>query len=112
MEIDVLGTKYKIDYRKREDDKNLEQCDGYMDSSVKTIVVEDKEWEPMDKLDLNEYRKKVVRHEIIHAFLYESGLDGSSMTTDGPWAKNEEMIDWFAIQSPKIIKAFEEAKCL
>jgi len=112
MEIDVLGTNYKIEYRKREDDKNLEQCDGYMDSSIKVIVVEEKEWEAMDKLDLKQYRKKVTRHEIVHAFLYESGLDGSSMSTNGAWATNEEMVDWFAIQSPKMFKAFEEAGCL
>ena len=26
----------------------------------------------------------------------------------GGWAKNEEMVDWFAIQSPKIFKLFEK----
>ena len=25
------------------------------------------------------------------------------------WAQNEEMVDWFAIQSPKIFRAFREA---
>lgn len=28
------------------------------------------------------------------------------------WAKNEEMIDWLAFQTPKIYRAFREAKCL
>ena len=55
--------------------------------------------------------KSTKRHEIIQAFLNESGLQGSSVTA-GPWARNEEMVDRFAIQSPKIYEAFETANCL
>ena len=54
------------------------------------------------------YQHKVIRHEIVHAFLYESGLDVNSLS-GGAWAKNEEMVDWMAIQIPKILKAFQEA---
>ena len=28
------------------------------------------------------------------------------------WAKHEEMVDWMAIQIPKIIKAYEWCECL
>ena len=49
----------------------------------------------------------MLRHEIVHAFLYESGLDVSS-----EWARNEEIVDWIALQTPKLQKAFEEAGCL
>ena len=52
-----------------------------------------------------------MRHEITHAFLNESGLDANASDTDC-WAKNEEMVDWFAIQSPKIYKAFNEVGAL
>lgn len=34
------------------------------------------------------------------------------MHTYPGWAKNEEMIDWLAFQTPKIYRAFREAKCL
>lgn len=60
------------------------------------------------KRDLVAYQRKVIRHEIIHAFLYESGLDNNSLS-GGAWAKNEEMVDWLSIQAPKIFKAFREA---
>lgn len=56
--------------------------------------------------NIENYKKKITRHEIIHAFLFESGLDFNS------WGRNEEFVDWLALQFPKIIKAFEEAKCL
>ena len=54
------------------------------------------------------WKKLTLRHEILHAFLFESGLDAGSIATYGPWANNEEMVDWFAIQSPKIFKVYSE----
>ena len=45
----------------------------------------------------------MIRHEIIHAFLYESGMKECSSATQS-WVENEEMVDWFAIQIPKIVK--------
>ena len=62
-----------------------------------------KDESPANKENLAEYKKVVIRHELIHAFLFESGLDAAS------WAMNEEMVDWFALQAPKLMKAFEEA---
>ena len=53
----------------------------------------------------------MLRHEIIHAFLNESGLSDSSNSVEA-WAKNEEMVDWFAIQSPKIFKVFQDLDIL
>ena len=44
-------------------------------------------------------------------FLKESGLDHSANSVDN-WANNEEMIDWFALQLPKIFKVYKELKCL
>jgi hypothetical protein len=61
--------------------------------------------------NLEPYCKKVLRHEIIHAFMYESGLWENSHDVEG-WAQNEEMTDWIAIQFPKMQKAFEEAGAL
>ena len=46
--------------------------------------------------------KATLRHEIIHAFLFESGLQTCAFTIEGPWAENEEMIDWFANMIPKM----------
>ena len=62
---------------------------------------------PGSKRDLSIQSKKVVRHEIVHAFLTESGLAENSF-----WAQNEELVDWIAIQGPKLIKAWQEAGAL
>lgn len=58
-----------------------------------------------------EKAREYLAFEIIHAFLYESGLDVNSLS-GGAWAKNEEMVDWMAIQMPKIYQAYQEAEAL
>ena len=109
--INVLGTEYTIIYKNSKDDSYLEECGGYIDSSVKLIIIDDMEAckdEALCKSDLKYVQKHSVRHEIIHAFLFESGLDGCSGGVSN-WAANEEMVDFFAHQWQKINKAFESA---
>lgn len=118
MRINILGTKYKVMTRKISEDETLKnnRWAGYCGEESKEIVIADmseKQFFP----DMNEderelYRKKTLRHEILHAFLNESGLSANAVVPEGGWAKNEEMIDWFAIQSPKIYKVFKKAGCL
>lgn len=116
MRTSVLGVPYTLEYRKKAKDTNLAHCDGYCDFSTKTIVVKDytaaERREPMTMADLEAYKRKCMRHEITHAFLYESGLSINSLNLDGSWATNEEMVDWVAIQGPKLYAAWTAAKCL
>lgn len=105
--INVLGTEIQIEFRKEEDDPKLEELGGYFDSSINLIVVKIHEEDKYSVKDLEAHQKKTLRHEITHAFLYESGLDWSSIQPEA-WATNEEMVDWFAIQAPKIFKVFQE----
>lgn len=108
--VNILGTPYKILLCGEEDYRYDREADGWCDTSVKEILLFNYKQSADSVRDLVAYQKKVLRHEIVHAFLYESGLwqnaDGSKC-----WAKNEEMIDWIAIQEPKLHKAFIEAGC-
>lgn len=112
MKVDILGTEYTIEYRSISEDSELDGIDGYHDPSVNLIVIAEMQREKNSKKDLKAYQKSVLRHEIIHAFLYQSGLDSCSFAYNGAWAQSEEMIDWFAIQFPKILKVFQEANCI
>lgn len=105
--IDVLGTDIQILFRKEKNDEKLKSMVGYFDSSKGLIVVKILEPDGYSLGNLDRYQMEILRHEIIHAFLYKSGLDGSSGYAEN-WAANEEMVDWFAIQSPKIFKVFRE----
>ena len=102
MTVNVLGTIYTIRESNKVDNPNLDGVDGYCDSSTKTIVIDTFKDSPGSLEDLDAYRRQVIRHELVHAFLFESGLDACS------WARNEEIVDWMAIQFPKLLKVFKE----
>lgn len=112
--INVLGMEYRIETHKVSEDSYLEEnkLAGYCGEEDKLIVVadmsEEKYFTGMDEKTQEAYWKKTLRHEIMHAFFNESGLSDSSNQYGGAWAKNEEMVDWFAIQSPKIFKVYLE----
>lgn len=115
--VNVLGTVYTIYDVKPGEDETVDacfkalSCDGYTDPSTHEIILKVIDPEPSRPADLEAYRKEVLRHELTHAFLNESGL-GECGAGVSCWSQNEEMVDWFAIQSPKIFKAFIEAGCL
>ena len=111
--INVLGTEWSIKFGNESKYPSLDGIDGYADSSTKEIVVDDMKktaGQPGAKGNLQEYQKSCVRHEIIHAFMEESGLAGNF--EHKPIGIDETMVDWFAIQSPKIYKVFAELDLL
>ena len=108
--VHILGTEYKILIIEEGDYRYSKDADGWCDPQAKEILVFNYRQSINSVKDLVVYQKKVIRHEILHAFLYESGLYNSSCGSEC-WAKNEEMVDWIAIQEPKIHKAFKEAGC-
>ena len=119
MKISILGTFYEIIRMDYNDDPDFEKLHitGYCDGYTKKIVVGNMktfpQWESeKDDVLIQEAEKETLRHEIVHAFLDESGLSDCSMRSDIPWAKNEEMVDWIAIQGDKIYKAWIRARAI
>lgn len=110
--VNILGVKYTIEEHTAEDDKYLADCDGYTDWTVKKIVVQREYEDEAGNLgDMDAYVRTVLRHEIVHAFLCESGLNACSGAVDS-WATNEAMVDWIARQGPKIYEAWKDADAL
>lgn len=118
MKVNVLGTEYTIETHKVSEDEYLKdrKLAGYCTEESKQIVIADmseKEYfDGMNEAEQKTYWKKTLRHELVHAFLNESGLSDSASTPACAWAKHEEMVDWFAIQSPKIFKLFQQLDIL
>ena len=104
--VSILGTEYKVEFRSEKEDKLLIDCFGYTDETDQVLVVQ-KIPENNEFVNPDWRIKKTLRHEIIHAFLFESGLDNNT-TMSGNWAQNEEMVDWIARQFPKISKVYEQ----
>lgn len=102
--VNILGTGYEI---RDESNLNKTQLDGLHEQYAKRIDI--RPTEDMLTNDDNKNLKKlrydeVVRHEIMHAFFVESGLED--------YCANEQLVNWFAIQSPKIFKVFQELDIL
>lgn len=116
--INVLGTEYIINYYDFKDKPIFEkqQIDGYHDGIAKEIAIVRLNTYPGYENETEEYchlaEKDVLRHEIVHAFLFQSGLADSSLQYGCGWAKNEEMVDWIALMFPRMLKAFQEAGCI
>ena len=111
--VDILGSKWTIKYV--DDDPAFEQANGYTNAAAREIVIENAQTSdgPLSFDMQSQYnnQKRVLRHELIHAYLFESGLGDSSNSCDA-WAVNEEMVDWIARTIPKMTETFKELKCL
>ena len=100
--VDVLGTKYTIVETDNSEKLKQRNADGVIDYTIQEITLEktfsgetkDGEW----------YQKLVKRHELIHAFLFESGAT--------KYSEDEDLIEILSIQFPKMLKAFEEVDAL
>lgn len=97
----ILGTEYLIKSEKQGFLKKLCESDGFVyglcDYEHKKIYLD-------DELTKGEYIK-TLRHEIVHAFFFESGLDLQS-----DYARQEELVDWIALQLPKMKKVCDKLK--
>lgn len=103
--VNILGTEYKIKHKKL----GNEGIDGECDYTNKKIVIRSDNFNNLG--DFKQLQKKQLRHEIIHAFMSESGLQANWEHVQ-QFGHDETTVDWFAIQSPKIFKAFQELDIL
>lgn len=104
-EVNILGTEYKV-IREAFKDKDI---DGYCDYTSREIRIRNDNVNEVE--DFEELMRKQLRHEIIHAFLAESGLQ-ANYEHYRQFGHDETLVDWMAIQFPKIYKAFREADAL
>ncbi len=118
LKVNILGTPYVIRYVDPGEDAYMDdnEIGGYCAFYSKEIVILNVEkkadWKNESPERVADEKCRTLRHELIHAFLDESGLAWNSFPAQRAWARNEEMVDWFAIQMPKLLEAFRAAGCL
>lgn len=105
LTVNILGTEYKVLREKFGDDG----IDGCCDYTSRTIKIRSDNIN--DVGDFNELMKKQLRHEIIHAFLAESGLQ-SNYEHYKQFGHEETIVDWMAIQFPKMYEAFRSVNAI
>ena len=92
--VTILGKEWKIIFKKMND------ADGKCCPVIREIWI-------ATNIDENAVDRNVlIRHELIHAFMFECGLGFNFVHT----AKgiDETMADWYAIQYPKIKAVYKE----
>lgn len=104
MTVNVLGQPYEIVMQPPDaHDPKLETASGYTEPWGHKLVVDDFVPDSQTVENPEAFKAKVLRHEIVHAFLHEGGLRACS------WGDNEEIVDWIAHQGPKLYQAWKEA---
>lgn len=107
MTVNVLGAEYTLEIVKPGIDEKLKYCDGYADWTTRRIAVLDPQTDENSVGDIEAYKRKVMRHEITHAFMFESGLLANTNQGDVGGAYDEQVVDWIAYQGPKIYAAWQ-----
>ena len=109
--VNILGSEWTIEVVKYSKCKLLKDNnkDGACRKFEHRIVVSDCS-EDANATEEAKIRRfcRLVRHELIHAFLMEGGLGISTTMVRSGWAVNDEMVDWFALQLQKIYAVFKE----
>lgn len=100
IKVNILGTIYTIDSK----EFGAEDSDGYTDYTSKQILIRKDNYFSVGNFEW--LQKCRLRHEIIHAFLHESGLS-SNWQHFVDYGHDETVVDWFAIQSQKIFEVFK-----
>ena len=103
--VNIFGTEYKITLKELKDS----DVDGFTDYTEKAIVIRSDNYNKVGNFEW--LQKKQLRHELIHAFMAESGLQANWEHIQ-KFGHDETTVDWIAIQSPKMFKIFQELDIL
>lgn len=102
--MDILGSNYELVQDSSLLKKGLDGCCIKYRKQIRVLPTE----KMLDDKDNYEEKQKryneVLRHEMVHAFFNESGLD--------KYSDDEILVDWIAMQFPKMFKLFKEYQCL
>lgn len=105
--MNVLGTEYKINPKSgSNNDPKLADANGYVDYTTKQIVIDTDVFTHTDKTveRLDIYGEDLVMHELVHAYIYESGLDCSF--------NQEIIVEWIAKMIDRLYESKKEVKKL
>ena len=112
VKVNVLGTEYGIWLNvSEEDDEILKDAAGYCDKTTHRISVM-KHGDECNLGNVMENIKYILRHELIHAFLFESGIGGEMVWDIDGQEHPEHMIEWIARQFPKMLDVFTQIDAL
>lgn len=102
--INILGAQYKIE---NDTSSAMDNYDGVCDRDAKIITTnfdDDRKADERCTKNYEEFKHRILRHEIMHAVFHECGLS--------KYAEDEILVELLAIQFPKIVAAMKEGDTL
>ena len=99
----ILGTDYTIRVVPANDERlSYQEASGTCEAYSKELYVKDftAENDPKQYKCIDEYCKKVLRHEIVHAVFFEAGLS--------KYFEDEDLTETLAHLAPKMAKIMED----
>lgn len=103
--VNVFGTDYMIRVKTEEQEPKLKECDanGLAELYAKEIIIRTGyENEPTVYKNVEEFKLKVLRHELFHAIFHELGHDD--------YCEDEKLVNMLAVTYPKIEEIMQRAK--
>lgn len=100
--IHILGIDYTIRVVSANDERmNYQEASGTCEAYSKELYVKDftVEDDPKQYKCIDEYCKKVLRHEIVHAVFFEAGLS--------KYFEDEDLTEALTHLAPKMVKIME-----
>ena len=101
MTVSILGTKYSVVLVDKFDDDESNFAGGFTDPDLHIIKIRDlekmDEWKKETPEKIEARQKEILRHEIVHAYLDESGLKWCTIGTGDSWSRNE-----ISIHAPRV----------
>lgn len=101
--VRILGTDYTIRVVPANDEHlSYQEASGTCEAYSKELYVKDftAENDPKQYKCIDEYCKKVLRHEIVHAVFFEAGLS--------KYFEDEDLTETLAHLAPKMAKIMED----
>lgn len=94
MKQSILGTEYEIVSQTANENPKLIDADGIAELYEHKLIIDPTTGDPKNTWNnIDEYFKKVIRHEMIHAIFHESGLE--------KYQQDETLVDFLAHQYSK-----------
>ena len=102
--VRILGAVWTVRSATEAEEPRLEGVNGFTDWTTRTICLEKNTHGNLGSIET--YMNKVIKHEVVHAFMFESGLGDSFEHKD--YGQEETIVDWFAFQMGKIVNVVRE----
>ena len=102
--VNVLGTKYTLREATLDDEPvKLADKEGYAELYAKELIIRTGyEDVPGTVKNVNAFKQSLLRHEMFHAVFHECGLS--------QYCNDETLVDFLAIQFPKLVKVMKQAE--